>query len=354
MKKKPSYAELEQQVGELKYKALEHDRMKNEVEQIFDFSLDMIGSGNLQGYFTKTNSSFQKILGYSEEEIRQRPFIDFVHHEDVPKTMQAIANARKGRINIFIENRYKCKDGSEKWIEWKVISMPEENKFIAVGRDFTERRRAEKLIKESLIEKELLLREIHHRVKNNLEIISSLLDMSSFQSGNVDIQQLLKTIRSRVHSMALVHAQLYRSHRLAQVELDRHLQEMMDYFSLIYADAKKPIDLSLNSAQVNLPMSQAIPCALVINELITNAFNHAFKKAKKGTIRVLVDSPTDDTVLVSVKDDGDGLPQGLDLENIPGFGLKLSKLLVEGQLKGTIRFKVDQGTEIILEFKKAK
>ncbi|MCJ7541642.1 MAG: PAS domain S-box protein, partial [Desulfobacterales bacterium] len=149
MSKKTTYEELEQKVKELENKALERDRREEEVEKIFNFSLDMIGSGNLDGYFTKLNSSFRSILGYTEKEFLEKPFIFFVHDEDIEKTKEALAEAIKGKQNIYIENRYKCKDSSYKWIGWKVFSIEQENKFIAVGRDITERKRTEETLQAS-------------------------------------------------------------------------------------------------------------------------------------------------------------------------------------------------------------
>ena len=146
---KPSYEELEQKVKNLTTEASEHDRMEKEVERIFNFSLDMIGSGNLQGYFTKINSSFMKILGYTQKEILEKPFIEFVHDDDVEKTKQALADAAKGKNEIYIENRYKGKDGSYRWIEWKVLSIVKKNTFIAVGRDVTARKQVEEVLRES-------------------------------------------------------------------------------------------------------------------------------------------------------------------------------------------------------------
>ena len=129
MDRKPTYEELEQKFKAFEIKALERDRLEEEVEKIFNLSLDMIGSGNLYGYFTKINSSFRSILGYTEEEFLEKPFILFVHDEDIEKTKEALSEAAKGKHHIYIENRYKCKDGSYKWIEWKVLSIVQENKF---------------------------------------------------------------------------------------------------------------------------------------------------------------------------------------------------------------------------------
>ena len=149
MAQKTTYEELEQRVKKLTDELFERDQMGKEVERIFNFSMDMIGSGNLEGYFTKINSSFRKLLGYSKKEILARPFIKFVHDDDVEKTKKALVDAAKGKKEIYIVNRYKCKDGSHKWIEWKVLSIVKENKFIAVGRDITEHKRFEEKLQES-------------------------------------------------------------------------------------------------------------------------------------------------------------------------------------------------------------
>ena len=149
MAQKPTYEELGQRVKKLTDELLERDQMEKEVERIFNFSMDMIGSGNLEGYFTKINSSFEGMLGYSKKEILEKPFIKFVHDDDVEKTKKALVDAAKGKKEIYIVNRYKCKDGSHKWIEWKVLSIVKENKFIAVGRDINERKRFEENLQES-------------------------------------------------------------------------------------------------------------------------------------------------------------------------------------------------------------
>ncbi len=159
MAKKPTYEELEQWIKKLDNEVLARNRSEEDLERIFNFSLDMIGSGNLEGYFTKINSSFGEILGYTKEDFLKKPFLSFVHQDDVEKTADALADAGKGKRTIFIENRYKCKDGSYKWIEWKVQALIEKNKFIAVGRDITERKQTEEELKKYRDHLEVLVTE---------------------------------------------------------------------------------------------------------------------------------------------------------------------------------------------------
>lgn len=130
MAKKDSYKELEKKLAEC--------------EKIFNFSLDMIGVGNLSGYFTRINSSFGRILGYTDKEFLASPFLKFVHRQDIKKTQKALTAAASGQREIFIENRYKCKDGSYRWIDWRVLVSTEEDKFYAVGRDITRQKKTEK------------------------------------------------------------------------------------------------------------------------------------------------------------------------------------------------------------------
>jgi len=147
MSKKPTYQELKKQLLQL--------------EIAFNFSLDLIGIGNLKGYFIKINPSFTRVLGYTEEEFSAFPFLKFIYKEDFKKTEKALLAAAEGKREIFIENRDKCKDGTIKWLEWKVLAVKEEDLFIAVGRDITQR----KQIEQQLIEEKKSLEEVNTALK---------------------------------------------------------------------------------------------------------------------------------------------------------------------------------------------
>ena len=223
---------------------------------------------------------------------------------------------------------------------------------LEISKDITEKVQAEQAMKTHLNVKEMLLSEIHHRVKNNLEIIASLLDLSSMNTGDREIQKTLSDIRSRIFSMALIHTQLYENNRFDKIDMAIYVQRMLDYISDIYGDNEKPINFVIEASEMHLSLNQAIPSALALNEIITNSFKHAFRESKHGTINVCMKNISDDTVFMSVKDDGIGISKGIDFNNTKGIGLNLVKHLIENQLKGEVRVNPNDGTEFSLEFKR--
>ncbi len=209
---------------------------------------------------------------------------------------------------------------------------------------------ANEQIKESLREKEVLLKEIHHRVKNNLQVISSLLDMTGMRIHDQQANDLITDARSKIHTMALIHARLYRSERFDQIDMRNHILELVGYLSQVYSE-REGITPVVEPTTVNLAITQAIPCALVLNEVISNAFKHAFKQGQKGMIEISIKRSDSDTIFIRVKDDGIGIPEEVDIYKTDSLGLKLLRNLVHNQLKGKIDLKRDKGTEFIIEFK---
>ncbi len=217
-------------------------------------------------------------------------------------------------------------------------------------REITERKQIEEQLKTSLKEKEVLLKEIHHRVKNNLQISSSLLDMSSLRIHDQQAIDLITDARTKIHTMALIHSQLYRSERFDQIEMESHIQELVSYLSEVYAE-KKSITPVVEVSSIYLSIIQATPYTLVINELISNALKHAFKEGQKGMLEISMKRSAEDTIFVRVKDNGIGIPDEVNIFKTDSLGLKLVRNLVEKQLQGKIQVKRNKGTEFIIEFK---
>jgi PAS domain S-box-containing protein len=293
------------------------------------------------------NASFIKLYGYTKEEMLCMEITDFSAEPD--KTEKSIQDFEK-----FIPLRYhKKKDGTVFPVEITAnnYEYKERKVLIAAVRDITNRKVIEQQIEKSLKEKELLLSEIHHRVKNNFEIISSLLDMSSMGTQNLEIKNLLLASRARIYSMALIHSQLYQSDRFDRVDMAIHIGELTEHLQFLYGSEKK-VNLKIEPSEVYLSIKQAIPCALILNELITNSLKHAFVDKEQGKILISIHNANDNTVLLRVKDDGEGIPGGIEVRPAGSLGLELVNHLVVGQLKGEIRFNNDDGTDICIEFKR--
>jgi PAS domain S-box-containing protein len=250
------------------------------------------------------------------------------------------------------EALYKARDELEIHVQHRTAELLTANEQLRF--EIEERRRAEEQTRASLREKEALLREVHHRVKNNFEIISSLLGMSDERNENQETKRLLSDARNRIYSMAIIHSQLYRSERFDRIFMERYIRDLIDHLSSVYTGNGRSISPIIYPSEVRLPINQAIPCALVLNELISNSFKHAFNKGENGTVWISIDISADKTVHLLVKDNGRGISEDLDLDKTTGIGLKLARNLVVGQLHGDFQVDGKNGTEIKVEFTAGK
>jgi PAS domain S-box-containing protein len=216
-------------------------------------------------------------------------------------------------------------------------------------RDITDRKHAEENLVASLNEKEVLLREIHHRVKNNLQLISGLLDMTRMRAGNESTKEILTDMMLKIQTMAQIHTRLYESKQFGKVSLKGQIRDQIAGLSNIYSHKGHEISCVIHSDEVSLPVDQAIPCALVVNEILSNAYKHAFKGRETGTIEISA-GQKNGRISITIRDDGIGLPADLDISRTSSLGLKLIRTLVSHQLKGSLTLKSQNGTEITIEF----
>jgi len=204
------------------------------------------------------------------------------------------------------------------------------------------------VIQASLGEKETLLREIHHRVKNNLQIISSLLNI---QSQNIQDENVLSSIQegqSRVQAMSLIHQNLYQSEHLSNVDTQNYIQQLVAYLSEMFTGQSKNIKVTVDAPEINFDIDTAIPLGLIINELVSNAYKYAFDKHGSGNINISIKPKTGFDYELEIRDDGKGMP--VDAEKGNSLGLKLVKILSR-QLRGTFSFKSDKGAVFLIQFK---
>jgi PAS domain S-box-containing protein len=219
---------------------------------------------------------------------------------------------------------------------------------LGVATNITQRKIAEIQIQESLREKEVLLQEIHHRVKNNLQVISSLLDL---QSQHIEEQATLELFRqscNRIRAMALVHETLYKFKDFAKINFAEYIENLTSYLFTAYGVNVENINLELRIDEVTLKLDTAIPCGLIINELVSNALKHAFPN-KEGTIYIALHFDEDKHSTLTIKDNGIGLPQNWEVTAVNSLGLKLVKILAK-QLEGTLQVNSSFGTEFSLRF----
>jgi two-component sensor histidine kinase len=226
---------------------------------------------------------------------------------------------------------------------------PAPRQFAVVFTDITERKQAEDAIKAALAEKEVHLKEIHHRVKNNLQVISSLVELQTKSLDDPVLRGLFQDVRDRVRSMALVHEKLYQSESLAGVEFANYARSLIGFLTRTHRRAETTVRLKLDLQPVALPVATAVPCGLILNELITNAFKHAFRGRKQGEVTITLRGGPDGQVSLRVSDDGVGLPAGVNWQESRSLGLRLIHLLA-GQLDASVEVRNGGGTEFLIDF----
>ena len=216
--------------------------------------------------------------------------------------------------------------------------------------EIDERVAAEKRIQDSLDEKVLLLGEIHHRVKNNLQVISSLMDLTRRRTLSEEAKTVLADARSKIYAMSLVHSQLYRSESFTRIDMAVHIRRLLGSMAQIYTNSYRRVRPKIECSHVFLSLTQAIPCALVLNELMSNVYKHAYPEDTTGECLISMAETDDGRVRFRIRDNGTGIPEDVDIEGTETLGLKLIRNLIRKQLKGEVWFKYDNGMDITAEF----
>ena len=226
-----------------------------------------------------------------------------------------------------------------------------EKKMLELEREVAERKRAEDQIKASLREKEVLLQEVHHRVKNNMQIISSLFSLQSRHIKDKRALEIFKSSQNRVRSMALIHERFYQSEDMAKVDFAEYAQSLTSHLFSSHGTKPGAVKLNLKIKDVFLDLNTAIPCGLIINELVSNSLKHGFPGEKNGEIKIAMHPLDKDGMEVIVSDNGVGLPKGMDFIGTKTLGLHLVNLLAEDQLHGDIKLDRTKGTSFHIRFK---
>jgi len=301
------------------------------------------------GVFVEANNTACYKLGYRRNELLKMTLADIQ-----PAGQEIILPPLKKRRFLY-ETVHITKNGHQFPVEINghTFHFHGESLALIIARDITERKLSEEHIQKDLLEKEILLKEIHHRVKNNLQVVCSLLSLQSKQVRDPEAQKCFQESQNRVRSMAMIHEYLYQSLNLARLNFSNYVEDLAQSLYRSYSADPDRIKLNIRVEDVELAIDTAVPCGLILNELISNALKYAFPSSfkKKGRIKIELKKQAPDEVQFVVQDNGAGLPKSIDIKKTESLGLHLVYLLVKEQLNGSLRLERRNGTKFVFQFK---
>ncbi len=305
---------------------------------------------------TSWNPGAERLFGYSSAEMLGQPVDALLTAEDREGRLFVAEYARVFAGETVTDARWLVrKDGTRFWVQWVSEAIRDEagrlRGVAKVLRDETERRQAENAIRASLAEKEELLAEVHHRVKNNLQVIISLINLQAANVEDTRVLALFDEARNRVYSIATIHESIYRSATFAGLNLANYARQLVPDLVRFYG-AQERIEVSVDGDGVMLELERAVPYGLLLNELVSNVCKHAFPNGRRGELRVRVNQE-DDHISLEVADTGVGLPPGFDNRRSGSLGLQLVHSLAR-QLRATVEFVPGHGTRVAARIPRRK
>lgn len=298
--------------------------------------------------FIRVNNSFEDELGYTQHEIHQMKLLDIYHPEDHERITEKIQKAfYEGKKSTVA--RLKKKNGTSAFyfLTGTRFNQNGNSYILGSGSNITDRIEAEEQLKESLKEKEVLLAEIHHRVKNNLAVISGIMELQANESDSEELKSKLFDSKFRIKSIALTHELLYQEKKFSSIDLSENIKKLAGSVS---ESLSSDIEIIFHLDDVSLNINQALPLSLILNEILTNAYKHAFIGIANPAIEIVLREENKE-IFLSVMDNGIGLSLNTDLKEVKTTGFTLIKILCE-QLKCNLKINVDDGTHFHLQFPK--
>ncbi len=331
---------------------------EEQLKNILDNSKDFLYKFNLKTRsYEFVSPGVYDMLGY-EQQVYIKGGIPFVlsitHPDDIQRMNKEIKKYDELSSKNFLSEtqfRLQTKSGEYKWVSnvRSLIYDEQGNATAIVGavRDISTQKEQERTIKESLKEKEILLKEIHHRVKNNLAIISSLLELQK-DGVSEDVQNLLTSSQARIKSIAKVHEKLYESTTLSDINLSTYIAEITEEIKRAYLSDDRNIDIQMDLTPLTVDINSAIPIGLILNELINNAYKHAFNGLNSGTLKVLL-NVINDKIELSIESDGNKMDKNFDIHDSDSLGMTLIEVLVK-RIDGQLEISQDEWTRFKITF----
>ncbi|MEA2103924.1 MAG: ABC transporter substrate binding protein [Candidatus Cloacimonadota bacterium] len=324
---------------------------------LFENASDMIWTSDKTGNFISVNNQFEKLIGFSKEELVGFQSLKLIDQADRANSMNKYNEVKKGKT-VGYETLVKSKDGEQHIFSNKLRPIFENKKVVGIqgiARDITEQKEIQKKIEKALREKEVMMQEIFHRVKNNMQVVSSLLSLQANSIDNEEARKALSESQDRIRSMAMIHEKLYRSTDLANIDFSDYINQLVKtIYSSHYHDLENELELEINVENVYLDIILGIPCGLIINEIVSNAFKHAFAGVKFPKLTVTMTQKNTEIEL-AISDNGVGIGENFDLENPSTLGMELITGLTD-QIEGTMKVSKANGggTTFTICFKNSK
>jgi len=322
---------------------------EREFQNIFDNAHDAIIIFDPNGEIVlDVNQQACRMYGYDRNEFIGMSLESI--SPDVPKGKTRIKETLEHGSYFNFETIQFRKDGSKMYLEINasVITYRGKNVIISINRDISRRKTAEQQIKKSLAEKETLLKEIHHRVKNNMQVVASLLDLQSQNINDPKVISILKKSKDRIHSMAMIHECLYRSENLSSIDMPQYLEEIVASLVAGHNRFRETITLNTSFQNLQIDTEKAIPVGLILTELFSNSLKHAFP-SRTGTIDIQFYSSPNRQITLKVADNGIGFPTTFNIHESTSLGLQLVDILTR-QLGGRLIIENNSGTNISITF----
>ncbi len=283
-------------------------------------------------------------------------WVDHIHPDDLPQVVNTLPRLLETG-ELTCEYRFLHQDGSYRWLRdgMKLFRDRNHNPVEIIGSvvDISDRKWAEDQIRASLDEKEVMLKEIHHRVKNNLQVISSLLKLQAGYINDEQTLEVFKVSQNRVRAMALIHEKLYQSEDLAKTDFAEYIRNLVTDLLRSYSMSSRVVELDLQIDEVRLSIDTAIPCGLIINELVSNSLKYAFSESQPGRIGIRLRAEPENQYILVVEDTGVGFPDYVDFRKTKSLGLQLVCNLTK-QIQGVIYLDQSQGTRFTIAFAESK
>ncbi len=329
------------------------DKYRNLVQK----SSEGICNLDLEGKIIFINPAFMKMLEKDEDDLSDVKYVDVVKPKDAANVKDAVECAKKG-INVSLQYEIPTLSAT-KWVESTITPIKGDSdksisSILIISRDITERIDLEARLQATISEKETLLREVHHRVKNNMQVIISLLKLQASYLKDSCNKEMFKDCENRKKAMAIVHERLYRTSDMTTINFKYYVKQVANEMMASYLGDHRHISLKISGEDFIMGIDTAVPCGLVINELLSNAIKHAFIDEEGGVIKINFKSIRPGEYEVTVKDNGIGMKEDIDLGASNTLGLTLVHMLVETQLKGKFYYEVDAGTEFHFTFKEIR